>query len=70
MNKEVHVVQFHQVQRITGHLEYFIYAASKLYGDAGFIFQQDLTSEQTAKSTNTRLNDYDVTVLNRSVNLN
>ncbi len=45
-------------------LEHFILpSADKLYGDADFIFQQDLASVHTAKGTKSWFNDHDVTVL-------
>ncbi len=45
-------------------LEHFMLpSADKLYGDADFIFQQDLAPAHTAKGTGSWLNDHDVTVL-------
>ncbi len=38
-------------------------SADKLYGDADFIFQQDLEPAHTAKGTKSWLNDHSVTVL-------
>ncbi len=38
-------------------------SADKLYGDADFIFQQDLTPADTAKGTKNWFNDHGVTVL-------
>ena len=38
-------------------------SADKLYGDADFIFQQDLAPAHTAKSTKTCFSDLGVTVL-------
>ncbi len=38
-------------------------SANKLYGDADFIFQQDLGPAHTAKGTKIRFNDHGVTVL-------
>ncbi len=37
-------------------------SADKLYGDADFIFQQDLAPAHTAKGTKSWYNDHDVTV--------
>ncbi len=45
-------------------LEHFMLSsADKLYGDADFIFQQDLTPAHTAKGTKSWFNDHGVTVL-------
>ncbi len=45
-------------------LEHFMLpAADKLYGDADFIFQQDLAPAHTAKGTKSWFNDHGVTVL-------
>ncbi|KAJ7344226.1 hypothetical protein JRQ81_000176 [Phrynocephalus forsythii] len=41
----------------------------ELYGDADFIFQQDLAPAHTAKSTKTWLNDHGITVLDWPANL-
>ncbi len=38
-------------------------SADKLYGDADFIFQQDLAPAHTAKGTKSWFNDHGVTVL-------
>ena len=38
-------------------------STDKLYGDADFIFHQDLAPAHTAKSTNTWFNDHRITVL-------
>ncbi len=38
-------------------------SADKLYGDADFIFQQDLAPAHTAKGTQSWFNDHGVTVL-------
>ncbi len=38
-------------------------SADKLYGDADFIFQQDLAADHTAKSTKSWFNNHGVTVL-------
>ncbi len=43
-------------------------SADKLYGDADFIFQQDLAPTHTAKVTNSWFNDHGVTVLNWPAN--
>ncbi len=45
-------------------LEHFMLpSADKLYGDADFIFQQDLAPAHTAKGTKSWFNDRGVTVL-------
>ncbi len=45
-------------------LEHFmLHSADKLYGDADFIFQQDLAPAHTAKGTKSWFNDHSVTVL-------
>ncbi len=50
-------------------LEHFLLpSADKLHGDAGFIFQQDLTAAHTAKGTKSWFNDHAVTVLDWSAN--
>ncbi len=50
-------------------LEHFMLpSADKLYGDADFIFQQDLAHAHTAKSTKSWFNDHGVTVLDWPVN--
>ncbi len=50
-------------------LEHFMLpSADKLYGDANFIFQQDLAPAHTAKGTKTWFNDHDVTVLDWPAN--
>ncbi len=50
-------------------LEHFMLpSADKLYGDADFIFQQDLAPAHTAKGTKSRLNDHSVTVLDWPAN--
>ncbi len=43
-------------------------SADKLYGDADFIFQQDLAPAHTAKGTKSWLNDHGVTVLDWPAN--
>ncbi len=46
-------------------LEHFMLpSADKLYGDADFIFQQDLAPAHTAKATKSWFNEYDAHVLN------
>ncbi len=50
-------------------LEHFMLpSADKLYGDADFIFQQDLTPAHTAKGTKNWFNDHGVTVLDWPAN--
>ncbi len=50
-------------------LEHFMLpSAYKLYGDADFIFQQDLTPAHTAKGTKSMFNDHSVTVLDWPAN--
>ncbi len=49
--------------------EYFMLpSADKLYGDADFIFQQDLAPAHTAKGTKSCFNDHGVTVLDWPAN--
>ncbi len=48
-------------QEIIEHL--MLPSADKLYGDADFIFQQDLAPAHTAKVTKSWFNDHGVTVL-------
>ncbi len=49
--------------------EYFMLpSADKLYGDADFIFQQDLAPAHTAKGTKSWFNDHGVTVLDWPAN--
>ncbi len=43
-------------------------SADKLYGDADFIFQQDLAPAHTAKGTKSWFNDHGVTVLDWPAN--
>ncbi len=43
-------------------------SADKLYGDADFIFQQDLAADHTAKSTKSWFNNHGVTVLDWPAN--
>ncbi len=50
-------------------LEHFMLpSAEKLYGDADFIFQQDLAPAHTAKGTKSWFNDHGVTVLDWPAN--
>ncbi len=50
-------------------LEHFMLpSADKLYGDADFIFQQDLAPAHTAKGTESWFNDHAVTVLDWPAN--
>ncbi len=50
-------------------LEHFMLpSADKLYGDADFIFQQDLAPAHTAKGTKSGFNDHGVTVLDWPAN--
>ncbi len=50
-------------------LENFMFpSADKLYGDADFIFQQDLAPAHTAKGTKSWFNDHGVTVLDWPAN--
>ncbi len=50
-------------------LEHFMLpSADKLYGDADFIFQQDLAPAYTAKGTKSWFNDHGVTVLDWPAN--
>ncbi len=55
-----------QHSHLPGHfiLEHFMLpSADKLYGDADFLFQQDLAPAHTAKGTKSWFNDHGVTVL-------
>ncbi len=62
---EVHSQRSH----LPGNLEHFILpSADKLYGDADFIFQQDLAPAHTAKGTKSWFNDHGVTVLDWPAN--
>ncbi len=50
-------------------LEHFMLpAADQLYGDADFIFQQDLAPAHSAKATSTWFKDHDIPVLNWPAN--
>ncbi len=62
---EVHSQRSH----LPGNLEHFMLpSADKLYGDADFIFQQDLAPAHTAKGTKSWFNDHGVTVLDWPAN--
>ncbi|KAJ7319805.1 hypothetical protein JRQ81_019316 [Phrynocephalus forsythii] len=51
-------------------LEHFMLpSADKIYGDADFIFQQDLAPAYTTKSTKTWLSDHGIIVLDWPANL-
>ncbi len=47
---------------------FMLHSADKLYGDADFIFQQDLAPVHTAKGTKSWFNDHGVTVLDWPAN--
>ncbi len=49
-------------------LHFMLPSADKLYGDADFIFQQDLAPAHTAKVTKSWFNDHGVTVLDWPAN--
>ncbi len=49
-------------------VHFMLPSADKLYGDAEFIFQQDLAPAHTAKSTKSGFNDHGVTVLDWPAN--
>ncbi|KAL0186125.1 hypothetical protein M9458_017795, partial [Cirrhinus mrigala] len=50
-------------------LEHFmLHAADQLYGDADFIFQQDLAPAHSAKATSTWFKDHGIPVLNWPAN--
>ncbi len=50
-------------------LEHFMLpSADKLYGDADFLFQQDLAPAHTVKGTKSWFNDHDVTMLDWPAN--
>ncbi len=53
-------------QEILDH--FMLPSADKLYGDAAFIFQQDLAPAHTAKGTKSWFNDHGVTVLDWPAN--
>ncbi len=48
--------------------QFMLPSADKLYGDANFIFKQDLTPAHTAKGTKSWFNDHGVTVLDWPAN--
>ncbi len=62
---EVHSQHSH-LQDILEH--FMLPSADKLYGEADFIFQQDLALAHTAKGTKSWFNDHGVTVLNWPAN--
>ncbi len=49
-------------------MHFMLLSADKLYGDADFIFQQDLAAAHTAKGTKSWFNDHSVTVLDWPAN--
>ncbi len=49
-------------------VHFMLPSADKLYGDADFIFQQDLAPAHTAKGTKSWFNDHGVTVLDWPAN--
>ncbi len=53
--------EVHSQQEIVEH--FMLPSADKLYGDAGFIYQQDMAPVHTAKGTKSWFNDHGVTVL-------
>ncbi len=59
-------------QRLPGNLQeiedFMLPSADKLYGDADFIFQQDLPPAHTAKGAKSWFNDHGVTVPDCSAN--
>ncbi len=60
---------FSEVQIYQEILEHFMLpSADKLYGDADFIFQEDLAPAHTAKGTKSWFNDHGVTVLDWPAN--
>ncbi len=66
-------IVFYQVQsqcsRLPGDLEHFMLpSADKLYGDADFLFQQDLAPAHTVKGTKSWFNDHGVTMLDWPAN--
>ncbi len=66
----VHCVFQSQRSYLLGHFRahFMLRSADKLYGDADFIFQQDLAPAHTAKGTKSWFNDHDVTVLDWPAN--
>ncbi len=63
---EVHTVNTDIYQDILEH--FMLPSADKLYGDADFIFQQDLAPAHTAKGTKSWFNGHGVTVLDWPAN--
>ncbi len=63
---EVHSQRSHLAIEILEH--FMLHSADKLYGDADFIFQQDLAPAHTAKGTKNWFNDHGVTVLDWPAN--
>ncbi len=63
---EVHSQRSHLPGIILEH--FMLPSADKLYGDADFIFQQDLAPAHTAKGTKSWFNDHGVTVLDWPAN--
>ncbi len=62
---------FSEVHSQRSHLpgkHFMLPSADKLYGDADFIFQQDLAPAHTAKGTKSWFNDHGVTVLDWPAN--
>ncbi len=56
------------MQPSTRKFSFMLPSADKLYGDADFIFQQDLAPAHTAKGTKSWFNDHGVTVLDWPAN--
>ncbi len=63
---EVHSQRSHLPGNFRAH--FMLPSADKLYGDADFIFQQDLAPAHTAKVTKSWFNDHDVMVLDWPAN--
>ncbi len=57
-----------QAAKDTSMEHFMLPSADKLYGDADFIFQQDLAPAHTAKCTKSWFNDHGVTVLDWPAN--
>ncbi len=66
MFSEVHSQRSHLPGNFLEH--FMLPSADKLYGDADFIFQQDLAPAHTAKGTKSWFNDHGVTVLDWPAN--
>ncbi len=63
LRSKVNTTVYHEV------LEHFMLpAADQLYGDADFIFQQDLATAHSAKATSTWFKDHGIPVLNWPAN--